>query len=158
MKFGEAVRSAVIKNYFKLEGRASRSEYWWFGLFFGLSTFVAAFVDGIWLAARTLSQGGTLDNGFPEDVPTSYFTLLILLALLSPSLSVHVRRFHDAGRGTQEAIAIFVLAAISSSTTEVFGTPGLIEIPESLQMPSLIMLGATSLYSVYIAVRKSVED
>ena len=155
MKFGEAVRSALIKNYFKLEGRASRSEYWWFGLFFVLSTFVVAFVEGIVVAFRTLSQGGTLD---PENPSTPYFTLLILLALLSPSLSVHVRRFHDAGRGTQEAIAIFVLAVISSSTTRVFGTPGLIEIPESLQMPSLIMGGATSLYTVYIAVRKSVED
>ena len=151
MRFGEAVRSALIKNYFKLEGRASRSEYWWFGLFLVLSISVVAFVEGIVVGIR----GGTLD---PENPFTPYFTLLILLALLSPSLSVHVRRLHDAGRGTQEAIAIFVLAAISSSTTGVFGTPGLIEIPESLQMPSLIMVGATSLYTVYIAVRKSVED
>ncbi len=34
MKFGQAIDSVLFKNYFNLEGKASRSEYWWFMLFF----------------------------------------------------------------------------------------------------------------------------
>lgn len=36
MSFGEAVRS-VYKNYATFGGRAPRSEYWWFQLFFFLA-------------------------------------------------------------------------------------------------------------------------
>ena len=33
MNMKEAVTSAVFKKYATIEGRASRSEYWWFTLF-----------------------------------------------------------------------------------------------------------------------------
>ena len=34
MKFGQAIDSGLFKNYFNLEGKATRSEYWWFMLLF----------------------------------------------------------------------------------------------------------------------------
>ena len=36
MNMKEAVTSAVFKKYATIEGRASRSEYWWFTLFSAL--------------------------------------------------------------------------------------------------------------------------
>ena len=47
MKFGQAIDSVLFKNYFNLEGRATRSEYWWFMLFFLLFNVVAGIVVGI---------------------------------------------------------------------------------------------------------------
>ena len=38
MKFGQAIDSVLFKNYFNLEGKATRSEYWWFMLFFIIFT------------------------------------------------------------------------------------------------------------------------
>ena len=33
VSFVDAVKRALTVNYFNFEGRASRSEYWWFSLF-----------------------------------------------------------------------------------------------------------------------------
>ncbi|MBT5293938.1 MAG: DUF805 domain-containing protein, partial [Cellvibrionales bacterium] len=38
MNMKEAVTSAVFKKYATIEGRASRSEFWWFVLFTGLAS------------------------------------------------------------------------------------------------------------------------
>ena len=59
--------------YAQFEGRASRSEYWWFYLFTVLAT----------AAADTL--GGTVGN-------------LASLAFFLPSLALVARRLHDTGR------------------------------------------------------------
>jgi uncharacterized membrane protein YhaH (DUF805 family) len=36
MDIGEAVISVLVKKYSTIEGRASRSEFWWFTLFYNL--------------------------------------------------------------------------------------------------------------------------
>lgn len=80
MSFGEAIQSCFSK-YASFEGRASRSEYWFFTLF-QLLMIIGAFV-----------VGGMLDE-----------TLMIILVLFSilglflPMLSVTVRRLHDTNR------------------------------------------------------------
>jgi len=38
MNMKEAVTSVLIKKYATIEGRASRSEYWWFTLFYVLAS------------------------------------------------------------------------------------------------------------------------
>ncbi|WP_152971180.1 DUF805 domain-containing protein, partial [Rhizobium ecuadorense] len=37
MGFTEAVRTVLKQKYATFSGRASRSEYWWFMLFYGLA-------------------------------------------------------------------------------------------------------------------------
>ena len=78
MGFGEAVSTGLSK-YAAFDGRARRSEYWWFFLFL-----VLVYVGGIAVDA----VAGT------EPV----FTVLALLFLLVPSISVTVRRLHDTDR------------------------------------------------------------
>jgi uncharacterized membrane protein YhaH (DUF805 family) len=77
MSFGDSI-ATCFRKYAEFKGRASRAEYWWFVLFAVLA-YVAA---GIVAAA--------LENEAP--------TVLVLLGLLLPSLSVAVRRLHDKGR------------------------------------------------------------
>ena len=74
--------TSCLKRYAKFEGRASRSEFW----YWVLATFIIGFVVGF---------VGALTVG--EDV-TNVITNILQLALLLPGLAVAVRRLHDTGR------------------------------------------------------------
>lgn len=80
MTFGSAI-SRVLSNYAKFSGRASKSEFWWWILFFTLLTMAIGIVS----AAMPSAAGGALGG-------------LVWLGLFLPNLAVQVRRLHDTGR------------------------------------------------------------
>ena len=149
MKFGQAIDSVLFKNYFNLEGKASRSEYWWFILFFIIFNFVAGIIVGFIVG---ISQGAD----FNPDSFALYYTLGLLALFILPLLGLSVRRFADAGRGRREAIVVFVLAIISQLIVPMGAQGAIIQVAEFLIMPAWIVFGATSLYTLYIALKKSV--
>tara|TARA_B100001769_G_C21697116_1_gene385053 strand:+ start:66 stop:515 length:450 start_codon:yes stop_codon:yes gene_type:complete len=149
MKFGQAIDSVLFKNYFNLEGKATRSEYWWFMLFFLIFNLFAGIVVGIVV-------GITLGADFNPDTFSLYYTLGLLALFILPLLGLCVRRFADAGRGKREAIVVFVLAMISQLIVPMGAQGAIIPVAEFLIMPAWIVLGATSLYTLYIALKKSV--
>ena len=149
MKFGQAIDSVLFKNYFNLEGKASRSEYWWFILFFIIFNFAAGIIVGIIVG---ISQGAD----FNPDSFALYYTLGLLALFILPLLGLSVRRFADAGRGRREAIVVFVLAIISQLIVPMGAQGAIIQVAEFLIMPAWIVFGATSLYTLYIALKKSV--
>lgn len=71
-----------FKRYFDFEGRATRSEYWYFILFGWLAGLALVYADALLFPER---EGGVL-------------FLLFSLATLFPSLSAGTRRLHDVGR------------------------------------------------------------
>ena len=75
MTFNESV-TTCLKKYFVFEGRASRSEYWWFQLI----------VTPSYLIAEILKN------------EIGYFFLGITLFTLIPAISAGVRRLHDTNR------------------------------------------------------------
>ena len=75
MTFGESV-STCLKKYFVFDGRASRSEYWWFQLIVSPSYFISTV--------------------FENDI--AYIFLGITLFTLIPAISAGVRRLHDTNR------------------------------------------------------------
>ena len=75
MTFTESV-STCLKKYFVFEGRASRSEYWWFQLIVSPSYLISE----------------VLDNEI------SFFFLGITLFTLIPAISAGVRRLHDTNK------------------------------------------------------------
>lgn len=77
VSFREAVTRALKENYCNFEGRASRSEYWWFCLF---QVILGCVVSVLFSFSQTL-----------------YLTMsgVVNLALLLPSLGLSVRRLHD---------------------------------------------------------------
>ncbi len=77
MDFAPAVRSG-FKNYVGFEGRASRSEYWYWTLFTIVATIAAGFMDSI--------------------VGLGFFSGIVSLGLFLPSLAVAFRRIHDIDR------------------------------------------------------------
>ena len=77
MSFVDAVRTCLNK-YISIEGRARRSEYWWFFLFGLLGSFVASLVDRV---------------AFGPD--SGLFSGLFSLGILLPAICVAIRRLHD---------------------------------------------------------------
>lgn len=91
MTFGESI-GTCFKKYATVEGRASRSEYWWFVLFSVIVQVAARIIGGEALAG------------------------LAVLALLLPGVGAGGRRLHDIGRsawwllvGLIPLIGLFVL-------------------------------------------------
>ena len=80
-------RNMTTAAYAQFEGRASRSEYWWFYLFTVLAT----------AAADTL--GGTVGN-------------LASLAFFLPGLALVARRLHDVGRIGWWFLSVFTIIGI----------------------------------------------
>ena len=75
MTFSDSV-STCLKKYFVFEGRACRSEYWWFQLIVSPSYFISTFLEN----------------------EIGYFFLGITLFTLIPAISAGVRRLHDTNR------------------------------------------------------------
>ena len=145
MKFGQAIDSVLFKNYFNLEGKATRSEYWWFTLFVIIFNFFA----GVILAISVPLAGLT-------DTALDYFLLGLTAMFFLPLLGLSVRRFVDAGRGKREAIVVFVLAFISPLIVPMGAQGAIIQVAEFLIMPAWFVFGVTGLYTFYIALKKSV--
>ena len=80
-------RNLTTAAYAQFDGRASRSEYWWFHLFTVLAT----------AAADTF--GGTVGN-------------LASLVFFLPSLALAVRRLHDVGRSGWWVLILFTVIGI----------------------------------------------
>ena len=96
--FGEAVNKALGQNFCHFNGRASRSEYWWFVLFIAIVNFAIGFVLGIF---------GSSDTG------VSIITSIVGLAFLLPGLGLCVRRLHDTGHsGWWVLLSVIPLANI----------------------------------------------
>ncbi len=81
MGFTESV-GTCLRKYVDFNGRAQRSEYWWFVLAYTIVAVIAGVLDG------SMSPHGS----------TGPISLIFTLALLLPSLAVSVRRMHDTNR------------------------------------------------------------
>ena len=82
----------TLKNrYAKFDGRATRSEYWYFVLFYFIFSFITSLID-MWVinpmlgaTAQEAAQGGILQ-------------IILALGLLVPSIAIGIRRLHDIGK------------------------------------------------------------
>lgn len=83
MNFTEAVQS-VLRNYANINGRAPRSEYWFWILFIFIVGIIAGILDAVIFGAAA-AEGGPIG-------------LILNLALLIPGITVSVRRLHDVDR------------------------------------------------------------
>ena len=95
MGFSEAVRTCLKLKYATFEGRAARSEYWYFMLFVLLVAVVLGGLAGLMMGTSGFEN---MQNGGSMPVASMIlFGLLgiFYLAILLPSIGVAVRRFHD---------------------------------------------------------------
>lgn len=78
MSFTDAIKSC-FNNYANFNGRARRSEYWYFFLFYAVISIVLS----------ALARNSSI---------FSFISGIFSLALLVPNLAVSIRRLHDIGR------------------------------------------------------------
>ena len=102
MNFGQAI-SSVFKNYANFNGRARRSEFWFFELF----NFI------IYLAVSVIDYFVTGGSDTLSFVAILYW--LYSLAILVPSLAVSWRRLHDIGMSGVYTLFLFCLLYTSPS-------------------------------------------
>ncbi|MBD3807717.1 MAG: DUF805 domain-containing protein [Epsilonproteobacteria bacterium] len=88
MTFGESINTCLKQKYADFDGRASRSEYWWFALFQFLIYLVLTLVTGGIINYETGEM-----NSFGAIV-----LLLAVLALIVPAIAAAVRRLHDTDK------------------------------------------------------------
>ena len=81
MNFPQAV-ATCFKKYVGFSGRASRSEYWYFILFYFLANIAASILDAVILQKANIQ----------------FFSGILGLAVFLPLLAVEVRRLHDVDR------------------------------------------------------------
>lgn len=75
----------VLKKYAVFNGRARRSEYWYFMLFSSIIGIVLAVIDGV-------------TGSYSPEVGLGLLGGIYTLAVFIPSLAVLVRRLHDTQR------------------------------------------------------------
>jgi uncharacterized membrane protein YhaH (DUF805 family) len=85
MGFGTAV-TTVFGKYVGFQGRARRSEFWWWILFTFLLGIVAGILDAF------------IDPPIAGQIHLGYIATIFQLAVLLPSIAVAVRRLHDTDR------------------------------------------------------------
>ena len=97
MSFTDAVQNVLMNNYANWDGRASRSEYWWFFLFSVILQFIALAIDIT-----------VLGYDFTDPAAIQMVGMIVGLALFLPALCVIVRRLHDLGKSGLWFLIIFI--------------------------------------------------
>ena len=92
----DAVKTCFVK-YVDFDGRAPRSEYWYFVLFTGLLTSLSGYLDS--------EYGLTFGE---QSITSGIINLLIFL----PTVAVGVRRLHDIGKSGWWVLLPFTIIGI----------------------------------------------
>ncbi len=95
MNFVDSVKTCLVKKYCNLNGRASRSEYWWFAVACSVINTAASMLDR---AIANPEQTGSV----------GIISVVVYLALLLPNLGVSVRRLHDLNKTGWWLLILFV--------------------------------------------------
>lgn len=78
----------ALKQYANFKGRATRTQFWMYQLFYVITLIVASVADAL--------------SGLP------FLTLICVLGFFIPSLSIGARRLHDIGRSGWWQLLMFV--------------------------------------------------
>ena len=127
MSFPDAVRTCFAK-YATFEGRAKRSEFWWW-IVFQLIVVAVPILLGAMLLTLAVPSGGEDPNAAMVALATIFYVIggIISLALIVSTYAVGCRRVHDRGQSgwlqllvlvVFGKIAVMVLWALEGSTVD----------------------------------------
>ena len=100
-KFNRYFLDTIKNRYAKFDGRASRSEFWYFALFYFIVNIILVLIDSLVInpilgaTPSQMGQGGILQ-------------VIFALALLVPSIALAVRRLHDIGKSGWWYLIVFI--------------------------------------------------
>lgn len=95
--FADAIRICVKEKYAHFEGRATRSEYWYFYLFVLITSVIC-------------QTAATVMSFVSEDAAMKIWSLYIIfgLAIFLPQLGVTIRRLHDTGKSGRYLLIVLI--------------------------------------------------
>ena len=135
MNFQNAIKTCIKKKYANFSGRASKSEYWWFFLFYILAGVASQFLDEVVSGHSFWINYGPIGT-------------IVNLILIIPILSAGARRLHDTNRsGWWQLLILIVLAVVYYQKGML--TKGLIT--SSYFILSILALGIYILLIVWLA-------
>ena len=117
MTFGESIKSC-LNGYVKFDGRAPRSEYWWFFLFTVLGGIVLSLIDGV--LGTTIGYNQIIAGKIVHQ-EIGIIDALFQLAMLVQAIAVSVRRLQDTDRS-----GWFFLLILTPIVGAFFGDIGLL--------------------------------
>ncbi|NEK23989.1 DUF805 domain-containing protein [Sulfitobacter sp. JBTF-M27] len=126
MDFMTAVKTCLTQKYAKFEGRASRSEYWWFFLFVVLGSIVAMFLG-----------------------PLSF---IFTLAIIVPMLAVGFRRLQDTGRPGWWIVITAVLSLLNTLLAPAMPDEAAIAAGEFPGTGSVLLSGVLGLIGLIVSL------
>ena len=104
MTFGQSIKH-VFGNYATFQGRASRSDFWWWYLFTSIVSFVVFIPVIPWyndLINSSMNQAGSAAMVMPPITGLAALGLALStiwsLAILIPTIAVAARRLHDTNK------------------------------------------------------------
>jgi uncharacterized membrane protein YhaH (DUF805 family) len=126
MSFGDAVRTCINK-YATFDGRASRSEFWWFYLFTILAMFVLYLIPFVFGAIASAMSDNVVGTIFGILAVIGFILIFVVyIGLIIPLLAVGCRRLHD--RGQSGWLQLLLLVPCGNIVLLIFwimeGTPG----------------------------------
>ena len=97
MTFTQSIKFC-LSHYANFEGRATRSEFWWFFLFCSLVTIILTIPGTVLLIVAVANSGSGTGIAFVV-AGIVFFVAAVLfgLAMVIPNLAVGCRRLHDKG-------------------------------------------------------------
>ena len=107
MNFADSIKKNFTSNYVDFSGRASRSEFWWFALFYAIAGVIAQVMDAVFF--------GVSGNKF--------FQFICALAFFLPFSGLAWRRMADVGLPGWISLiyiifsAFYILILVGSITT-----------------------------------------
>jgi len=94
MGFADAIKT-VFGKYATFEGRASRSEFWWWVLFLFILQVISNILDGLFGTKINYSASGAVSTNINN---VGWLSLVVGLILIIPTIAVSVRRLHDTDK------------------------------------------------------------
>jgi len=148
MTFIDAVKTTILKKYATFEGRASRSEYWWFYLFYALTQILSTIIFFTFSSESFEKYVGYTYLGYNP------VELIIAIILFFPFLSVSIRRLHDSGKSGWWLLSPLVVVIIFGLLSYILVTIGL-DLGDFAYFMFLIPMMLVVLYLFYLMLKKS---
>ncbi len=126
MSFGEAIKACRDK-YADFNGRATRSEFWWFYLFTIIVLFVTYLIPFVFLMIASAFSDNAIGTIFAILAMIGWLLVFVVaIGLYIPLLAAGSRRLHD--RGQSGWLQLLLLVPCANFVLLVFwaleGTPG----------------------------------
>lgn len=119
----------VLEKYAEFDGRATRSEFWYFVLFNFIVSVVLGIVNYVLFGQKNV------------------LGLIYSLAVLIPSLAVSVRRLHDTGRSGWFVLVMYIPLLLIMVNTYV---PGMFSLFAMFPISLIFLFGAIVLLVYYV--------